>query len=71
MYTHVVVLDGQVVGHWRRRLTTKVLTIDMQLARPLGDAERDALDDAVARYGRFVGVPVSWSTSPALGGALL
>ena len=62
MYAHAVVLDGQVIGHWRRRLTTKAMTIDMQLARPVGDAERSALDDAVGSYGRFVGLPASWST---------
>ena len=62
MYTHAVVLDGQVIGHWRRRLTTKAMTIDMQLARPVGDAERSALDDAVGSYGRFVGLPASRST---------
>jgi hypothetical protein len=61
MYTHAIVLDGQVVGHWRRRLTATAMTIDVQLARRLDRGEQSALDDAVERYGRFVGLPVSTS----------
>lgn len=65
MFTHAVLLDGQVVGHWRRRLTREAMTIDVQLAALLDGAGRDALDDAVERYGRFVGLPVAWFPSAA------
>jgi DNA glycosylase AlkZ-like len=59
MYTHAIVLDGQVVGHWRRRLTARTMAIDMQLGRPLDGDEQAALDAAVERYARFVGLPVA------------
>jgi hypothetical protein len=65
MFTHAVLLDGQVVGHWRRRLTREAMTIDVQLAVPLDRAGRDAVDEAVERYGRFVGLPVAWFASAA------
>jgi hypothetical protein len=60
-FTHVFVLDGQVAGHWRRRLVKGLLAIDVQLARPLRPRERRALDDAVERYGRFVELPAAWA----------
>jgi Winged helix DNA-binding domain len=63
MYTHAIAVDGQIVGHWRRRLTAKAMTIDVQLARPLDRGERAALHEAVDRYGRFVGLPVRVETS--------
>ena len=58
MFTHAIVLDGQVIGHWRRRLTARAVTIETQLARPLDAGEQAALDGAAERYGRFVGLPV-------------
>lgn len=61
MFTHAVVLDGQVVGHWRRALKAKAVTIEVQLVRPLDGAEKDALDAVVGRYGSFVGMPATWA----------
>lgn len=58
MFLHAIVLDGQVVGHWRRQLTKTALTVETQAARPLGPSEAKAVDDAVTRYGAFVGLPV-------------
>jgi hypothetical protein len=58
MFLHAIVLDGQVVGHWRRLLTKTALTVETQAARPLGPSEAKAVDDAVTRYGAFVGRPV-------------
>jgi Winged helix DNA-binding domain len=63
MFTHAVLLDGQVVGHWRRRSTARTVTVDVQLGRPLDEAETLALDDAVQRYGEFVGLPIEWARS--------
>jgi hypothetical protein len=55
MFTHAVLLDGQVLGHWRRRVTRKGAGVDLHIARPLGRAERDAIGDAVNRCARFFG----------------
>jgi hypothetical protein len=62
-YTHALLLNGQVVGHWRRTNDAKSMTIDVQLARRLTAREREAVDVAVARYGRFVGLPTGWVRS--------
>lgn len=61
MFTHAILVNGQVLGHWRRTLTAKSMTIEVQLARRFSDAETAALQDAVERYAAFVGLPASWT----------
>lgn len=58
-FTHAVVRDGQVIGHWRRRPAAKRVGIDVQRRCPLGAAGERALDAAARRYGAFTGVPTS------------
>lgn len=60
MFLHAVILDGQVIGHWRRQVTKTAVTIETQMARPLTPAETTAVEDAVARYASFVGLPADW-----------
>ncbi|MEO7733762.1 MAG: crosslink repair DNA glycosylase YcaQ family protein, partial [Kofleriaceae bacterium] len=55
--TPIVVLDGRVIGTWRRTITRTAVTVATTLAAPLDRAQRAALDVAVARYGRFLGLP--------------
>ncbi len=61
-FTHTVVLDGQVIGHWRRRPHPRMLEIDMQLARTLTGSQKRSLDDAVQRYAAFLELPAGSST---------
>jgi hypothetical protein len=66
MYTHAVVLNGQVVGHWRRQVGARAMTLELQLARRLRGAEAAALQEAITRYAEFVGLPVTWTAAFAL-----
>lgn len=59
VFTHAVLIDGRVIGHWRPVLTRRTVTIETQLYRPLSGVERLALDAAGERYGQFVELPVS------------
>jgi hypothetical protein len=59
MFLHALILDGQVVGHWRRQLTTTSLTVETQLTRALSPPEATAVEEAVGRYRAFVGRPSS------------
>jgi hypothetical protein len=62
MFTlHVVMLDGQLVGGWKRSLAAKAASVDVDLVSPLKGRSRRAVLDAVARYGSFLGVPTSVS----------
>lgn len=56
-FMHPVVLDGRVLGTWRREITPKGISIDIRLDRKLRRAETRALEDEVARYGRSAGLP--------------
>ena len=58
---HLVLVDGQVVGSWRRLLTRGAMTIEAQPLRELDEPERRAVEAAVERYGRFVALPAGWS----------
>jgi hypothetical protein len=58
-YLHVAIVDGHVVGSWRRRLTATAMTIDLRPTRTVTDAERATLLAAADRYGRFVELPAT------------
>lgn len=58
-FLHGAILDGQFVGHWRRIVERRQMTIEVQLRRRLTTRQCAALDDAARRYGVFVGLPVS------------
>jgi hypothetical protein len=58
-YLHGILLDGQVIGRWRHAIEKGAVAIETQLYRKLRRPERDALDDAVARYGKFMGAAAS------------
>lgn len=63
-FTHPVLLDGQVIGHWKRDSKRDSVIVETTLYRTLDRAEARALDAAVERYGRFMGVPATPSSAP-------
>jgi hypothetical protein len=58
-FVHSVIVDGQVAGMWRTVSKRSGLMLDVVPHRPLTGAERRSLADAAARYGRFLGTPLS------------
>ena len=56
---HVVAVDGQLVGGWKRTLHRSRVDVTLDLLAPLDAARRRAVDDAVARYGVFLGLPTA------------
>jgi Winged helix DNA-binding domain len=64
-FQNPLVIDGQVAGTWRpvvtsveREASAERVAIKV-IARPLKKAERRALAEAAARYGRFLDAPVT------------
>jgi hypothetical protein len=55
---HIVLLDGMVVGGWKRKVAADRAVIDMTLLLPLTAAGERGLERAIEEYGRFLGVPV-------------
>ncbi|HMJ80143.1 MAG TPA: winged helix DNA-binding domain-containing protein [Candidatus Dormibacteraeota bacterium] len=59
--THAIVMDGQLVGHWQRRLGARPPAIEVRCLRSLAAGERAALDREIERYAGFIGQPLRFS----------
>lgn len=55
---HVVVVDGQVVGGWKRALSKTRVVVELSLVAGLRAAERNAVVAAAQAFGRFLELPV-------------
>lgn len=60
--TAVVVVDGQLVGHWRRTLKKGTVEITTKVFKKLTAAEGTALEKAAERYGKFLGLTARLNT---------
>ncbi|HSJ44840.1 MAG TPA: crosslink repair DNA glycosylase YcaQ family protein [Euzebyales bacterium] len=49
-----IVIDGHTYGTWKRTVTARSVTVLATLSGPLGAAQRDELERAVRRFGRFL-----------------
>ena len=59
LIAHIIILDGQIVGGWRRTFKKDGILVETSLITKLLMAEKQALTDAVKRFGRYIGLPVS------------
>ncbi len=57
--TAVVVVDGRIVGSWRRTLNKEAVTIEINPFRSLTKAEQRAVIAAVNQYSEFLEKPVT------------
>jgi hypothetical protein len=57
--THIIVLDGQIIGTWKR-VQAKSVIIKPNFFRPLKTAEKPAFVQAAEEYGRFLNLPVEF-----------
>jgi Winged helix DNA-binding domain len=55
---HVILIDGQIVGGWKRALKREVVIIELSLITDLARVEKQAVAEAADRYGKFLGLPV-------------
>jgi hypothetical protein len=62
-FLHTLVVGGQVAGTWRTIPSDEGFVVDVRALRRLTLAERRALIQVVARYRRFLGVPISLSVT--------
>jgi hypothetical protein len=58
LFYYTIVIDGQVVGTWKRTVKTKAVIVETTRFRPFSDAEDAAFAAAAQRYGDFLGLPV-------------
>jgi hypothetical protein len=52
----VVLVDGKIVGTWKRTIRGGSVRVEARLARKLARDEGVAMEAAVADYGRFLGL---------------
>jgi hypothetical protein len=55
---HVLVLDGQLVGGWKRTLTKNAVVVELSLLTDLTTSEERAIAGAAEAYGKFLKLPV-------------
>lgn len=67
MLSHLVAVDGQLVGGWRRSQQKSHAVASVDLLVPLEPAEHQALEAAVRRYGAFLGLQARLDLQPAGG----
>jgi hypothetical protein len=58
-YAHHLVIDGRLRGTWKRTLGARRVELSVRPLRTLSRDEQRALALAAARYGQFVGKPVT------------
>lgn len=62
---HVLLIDGQVAGVWKRSLSTTSVTVAFQPVVRLTRAQQRAVEKEARRYGRFLELPVEFQHQPA------
>jgi hypothetical protein len=63
-FMHAILLDGRLIGHWKRVERRAAIEIETSFYRTLNRIEIEALREAVDRYGRFLGSPVTIIETP-------
>ncbi len=59
----IVVVDGQVIGTWRRDFKKNVAFLELKVFKRLSGADRRAVLEAAERYGAFIGlsIDIAWT----------
>ena len=55
---HIIIIDGQIVGGWRRTVKKDAVIVELNLLTNLTKAEHQAVMLALDGYGNFLGLPV-------------
>jgi len=58
---NILVVNGRVVGGWKRTVKSREVAITIDPLIPLGDAEHAAIEAEAARFGTFLQLPVAVS----------
>jgi hypothetical protein len=54
---YVIILDGQLIGGWKRTIKKDMVIIELNLFAKLTKAQNQALRDMVEQYSQFLGLP--------------
>jgi hypothetical protein len=59
LMAHIVILNGQIIGGWRRNVKKDTVSIELKLFTKLTQAENQAVSKVAEQYGKFLGLPIS------------
>jgi hypothetical protein len=59
--SYIIVVDGQIVGVWKRTLRKDVIVIEVDFFTQLTKADNQAVVAAAQRYGQFLNRSVVWA----------
>lgn len=59
MIGNIIILDGQVVGGWKRTINKSDVTVETTHLIELGKTEKDLIADAANHFGSFLELPVT------------
>jgi hypothetical protein len=58
IFSPIIVINGQIVGTWKRTFKKNAALLEMTLFNPLNETETNALKVAINRYGKFLDMPI-------------
>lgn len=58
LFNNVVIVDGVVLGTWKRTVRATAIAVELNLFRPLDKTHRALLQKSLDRYSHFMGAPV-------------
>jgi hypothetical protein len=58
LIAHMIIIDGQIVGGWRRTINKNSVLVELNLITKLTKTESRAVARAADGYGKFLGLPV-------------
>jgi hypothetical protein len=64
VFAHLLLIDRELAGRWRRETGPRAATIEVQPFRTLTKTETAAVTAAVDRYGTFLRLPVTMKVTP-------
>lgn len=56
---NIIILDGQVVGGWKRTINKNEVLVETTLITKFGKDEKQLISDAANRFGKFLDLPVT------------
>lgn len=59
LLANVIILDGQIVGGWKRILKKDAVVVQLDLLTTLTKAQKQATAEAAEQYGKFLGLAVN------------
>jgi hypothetical protein len=58
---NVIILDGQIIGSWKRTVNKDSVIMEASLITKLKKAEEQAIREAAEHFGKFIGLPIKFN----------